>query len=145
MRQVVSKRFDQAVLCGARIRALRRAQHLTLKQLAVRVGLSFQYVANIEKGEVNTPIETLRHLATALEVPISELFVEAPGERQILQPYAQQVRQACSALRTATGIVTQLEELLGGEDVDAAPPVIVARLLTGVYDWPHHGVSSLYR
>lgn len=77
METSVRTRYAQAAACGARARALRRGRHLSLKELAAQVGISYQYLANVEKGEVNTPIETLARIAAALEVPMEQVVTEA--------------------------------------------------------------------
>jgi len=59
---------------GARIRALRRARPLTLKQLANRTGLSVSLISQIELGKSAASVSTLHKLATSLQTPMTYFF-----------------------------------------------------------------------
>lgn len=72
--------YEHAARCGERIRHLRERQELGLKELATKAGISFQYLSRIEKGEVNTPIETLGKIATGLGMTLEVLM---SGKRTI--------------------------------------------------------------
>jgi transcriptional regulator with XRE-family HTH domain len=67
------------VLFGRRLRQLRRQKDLTQEQLAEAVGVSVEFISNMERG-VNAPsFETLEKLAEALGVPVEELFSFGEG------------------------------------------------------------------
>lgn len=66
---------NHKTLMGRRIRYLRNMQQLTQEQLGQKAGLSYKYLGAIERGEKNTPVETLMKIAAALNVEIQELFV----------------------------------------------------------------------
>jgi len=61
-------------MLGARIRALRKGRSLTLRQLANKTALSVSLISQIELGKSAASVATLRKLATALGVSLSELF-----------------------------------------------------------------------
>jgi transcriptional regulator with XRE-family HTH domain len=61
---------------GPRVRALRKQQGLTLHMLAEQCGLSPTAISRIERGENSPTVSSLHRLATALRVPIVELFQE---------------------------------------------------------------------
>jgi transcriptional regulator with XRE-family HTH domain len=65
---------------GLRIRALRREQGLSMQALAARCGLSANAISLIERGESSPTVSSLHRLATALEVPIVDLFNEETGQ-----------------------------------------------------------------
>jgi len=66
-------------LFGKRLRRLRRQADLTQEQLAERIGVSVEFVSNMERG-INAPsFETLEKLADSLKLRVSELF-EFQGE-----------------------------------------------------------------
>ncbi len=65
-------RLNQVV--GARLREKRTAAGLTLKQLANRTGLSVSLISQIELGKSAASVSTLRKLAAALGVSMSDLF-----------------------------------------------------------------------
>ena len=61
---------------GRTIRDARKTQELTLKQLARRTGLSVSLLSQIERAESSASISSLYKIASALRVPMSELFGE---------------------------------------------------------------------
>ncbi|MCW3053471.1 MAG: hypothetical protein JWN14_2641 [Chthonomonadales bacterium] len=63
---------------GQRIRELRRARNLSQEQLAEAAELVQHYISQIEQGERNVSVVTLRLLAQALGVTLSAL-VEGLG------------------------------------------------------------------
>jgi transcriptional regulator with XRE-family HTH domain len=59
---------------GRRLRYIRRHKDLTQEQLAEAVGISVEFLSNIERG-INAPsFETLEKLAQVLQVSVQELF-----------------------------------------------------------------------
>ena len=58
---------------GARIREMRRAKALTQDEFGDRSGLNRAHVGELERGECNVTIRTLKILADALDVKISDL------------------------------------------------------------------------
>jgi len=59
---------------GARIRSFRRAKHLTLSQLAERVGVTEGFLSQVERGLASPSIGTLRRIAAGLGQSIGSLF-----------------------------------------------------------------------
>ena len=59
---------------GKRLRFIRRQKDLTQEQLAEAVGISVEFLSNLERG-INAPsFETLEKLAAVLAVPVQDLF-----------------------------------------------------------------------
>lgn len=56
------------------MRALRKARGVTLTQLAARLGRSVGWLSQVERDKSDPSIDDLRHIAAALEAPISLLF-----------------------------------------------------------------------
>lgn len=54
---------------------------MTLTELARRTGLSPGLISQVERGQTNPSLDTLRRVAEALDVPIFELLDEAVPER----------------------------------------------------------------
>jgi transcriptional regulator with XRE-family HTH domain len=95
---------------GRKIRHLRKAHQLTIKQLAVGSGLSPNAISLVERGEVAPTVETLCKIASALGVSASSLFQEiCPNEvilTRVRDYYASQpVDRALGVL--ACGIASQ--------------------------------------
>ncbi|WP_339106715.1 helix-turn-helix domain-containing protein [Roseovarius rhodophyticola] len=55
---------------GEDLRGLRRAQGLTLDDLAVASGKSVSFISKIERGQARPSVTTLQELAGALGVPV---------------------------------------------------------------------------
>lgn len=61
---------------GQRIRNLRKQQGLTIKELAIKTGLSLRFLSQLEAGEGNIALSRLAYIANALEIRLSELLLE---------------------------------------------------------------------
>jgi transcriptional regulator with XRE-family HTH domain len=62
------------LLFGKRLRRLRRRADFTQEQLAEQIGVSVEFVSNMERG-INAPsFETLEKLADSLKLKVNELF-----------------------------------------------------------------------
>jgi transcriptional regulator with XRE-family HTH domain len=70
---------------GNRIRHLRKANRLTLRQLSRGCDLSANTISLVERGEVAPSIETLCKIATALGVSPGSLFLEVCTPQVVLQ------------------------------------------------------------
>jgi transcriptional regulator with XRE-family HTH domain len=64
----VKKRF------GKHLRKIRRAKDLTQEQLAEAVGITPEFLSNLERGVNGPSFDTLQKLADVLEVDVSEFF-----------------------------------------------------------------------
>jgi DNA-binding NtrC family response regulator len=74
---LVLRREDELhATIGRNIRELRKARNLTLKQMARRTKLSVSLLSQIERAESSASVSSLFKVATALDVPITELFGE---------------------------------------------------------------------
>lgn len=73
-------RYERAAACGERIRKHRKQKGWSLKYLAAMSGFGFAYLANIEKGYINIPIETLMTIADALGVCTTSLLIDGGHE-----------------------------------------------------------------
>lgn len=70
---------------GERIKAARKQAGLTQKELAERLGLSFQAIAQWENNLRKPKLETLQKIAAALEVPIYELMEMTEEQAKLLE------------------------------------------------------------
>lgn len=59
---------------GNNIREIRRNKGYSQEELAERASLHRTYIGMIERGEKNITLINIEKLATALEIPIGELF-----------------------------------------------------------------------
>lgn len=59
---------------GAKLAYVRKSQKLSQMKLAEIVDMNFNYIGQIERGEANVTIHTMKILANALNVEMKELF-----------------------------------------------------------------------
>jgi transcriptional regulator with XRE-family HTH domain len=64
---------------GARIREFRQARRLTLRELALRAATSPGFLSQLERGQVNASVGTLRRLCEGLGVTLPDLFTDHPA------------------------------------------------------------------
>ncbi len=70
---------------GKRIKALRTAKQLTLKQVAAGAGCSDVFLSQVERSLASPSIATLKNIANALEVSIIDLIRdEDEGQDQVV-------------------------------------------------------------
>ena len=78
---------------GKRLRDLRGAHELSLRQLAKLIGASPSLLSQIENGKVTPSVDTLYLLAGALSTPVASFFGE-PDDAPQLGTGARVVRSA---------------------------------------------------
>jgi len=59
---------------GAKLAYIRKSKRLSQMKLAEIVNMNFNYIGQIERGEANVTIKTMKLLANALEIELSVLF-----------------------------------------------------------------------
>lgn len=64
---------DRKAILGKRIKALRKAQGLSVRRFALMVGTGRSYVSEIEDGRVNVGLDLLCRIAKALGVTVGDL------------------------------------------------------------------------
>jgi transcriptional regulator with XRE-family HTH domain len=69
---------------GERIRRRRRAQGLSLRALAGRIGMTAGYLSRVENQQVTPSLDALQSIATALHVPMF-FFLETPPAEPVVR------------------------------------------------------------
>lgn len=64
----IEKRF------GTKLAYVRKSKKLSQMKLAEIVNMNFNYIGQIERGEANVTIKTMKILADALDIELKELF-----------------------------------------------------------------------
>ena len=59
---------------GTKLAYIRKERKLSQMKLADIVNMNFNYIGQIERGEANVTIKTIKTLANALNVEVKELF-----------------------------------------------------------------------
>ena len=70
-----------AMALGAKIRQQRKAQRLTLVQLAGRCNISPSFLSQIEREQANPSVATLHTIAEVFGLPLASFFEEQPEAR----------------------------------------------------------------
>ena len=61
-------------LIGQRIRNYRTQQKLSQEKLAELSGCHHTYIGQVERGEKNATLESIEKIASALNIPLAQLF-----------------------------------------------------------------------
>jgi transcriptional regulator with XRE-family HTH domain len=72
---------------GRNIRTARKAQGLSQMVLAERSNLSADFIGKVERGTTSPSIESLKAIATALNLPLGDLFageLEGDASQEVL-------------------------------------------------------------
>ncbi len=69
---------------GGRLRLLREARRLTLRQLADKVGCTGAFLSQIENGHVSPSIAMLKRIAAALGVNIVDFFMDDEPDEPVV-------------------------------------------------------------
>jgi len=72
--------MDIKIKLGIRIKQIREAKGISQKDLAYEADLDRSYIASIEVGKRNVSIVNIEKIATALNIPLYELFIEQENE-----------------------------------------------------------------
>jgi transcriptional regulator with XRE-family HTH domain len=70
---------------GPRIRALRQARGLTLRELAERAGVTESFLSQVEREVTSPSIASVQRIAHALDLAIAELFVEEAAHGRVVR------------------------------------------------------------
>lgn len=68
------RRYKISLSVGKKIRITRRKLGLTQEELSEKVSLHVSTLGRIERGEMNSPIQTINKIATALKIKPKELL-----------------------------------------------------------------------
>lgn len=76
---------DDELELGARLRALRLAQRLTLRQLAERAAVTESFLSQVERGVASPSVASLQRIARGLGLTIAELFTTVEGAGRVVR------------------------------------------------------------
>jgi transcriptional regulator with XRE-family HTH domain len=80
--QPVASTAEAGLQVAAQVREIRRARHLSQRQLASRMQVPRTYISKIENGKAIPTLGSLERLASALEVEVSQLVRDARSRRE---------------------------------------------------------------
>lgn len=70
----MEKNIDIEKRFGAKLAYVRKSKKISQMKLAEIVDMNFNYIGQIERGEANVTIKTMKVLANALDVELKNLF-----------------------------------------------------------------------
>ena len=70
----VAEQLEQQIQIGPRVRALREAMDLSLRDLAERSGVSAPMLSQVERGETSPTLAVASRIAAGLELRLSQLL-----------------------------------------------------------------------
>jgi len=76
---------DEVLRLGAHIKARRIELNLSLRDLAAATGLSATFLSNLERGQANPTLDTLRKVSTALKTSILYMADNAREARPVVR------------------------------------------------------------
>ncbi|BAD77180.1 cupin domain-containing protein [Geobacillus thermoleovorans] len=68
-----------------KIRDIRKQRDLTLKELSEKTGLSVSFLSQVERGTTSLAITSLKKIADALEVPITDFFENEANQNFVVK------------------------------------------------------------
>lgn len=105
----------------ARLRWLREARNITLRQLGDAAGTSASFISQLERGLTGTTTSTLMRIANALGVSIADLFDDRPAQTHRVLKRAHRpvlpMREGCLKSLLSERPVTAFEVYAGEFDV----------------------------
>lgn len=75
---------DPSTAVGLRIRAVRKAQRMTIESLAEASGLTKSFLSKVERGKSTASVAALLRISEALTIPLSNLF-ETSATRSVVR------------------------------------------------------------
>jgi transcriptional regulator with XRE-family HTH domain len=125
--------YDNAAQLGALLKATRRAQRLTLRDLADLIDVSFNTLSRVERGHL-PDLRNFQRIVDWLEVP-AERFLEAPADaistpEVIARHLRSDQRLTRDAAAKIASLVEEMYHSLAGERPRVAVHLRSARTFT---------------
>ncbi len=81
---------------GGRIRGIRKARNLTIKDVSEKAGVTIGLISQIERNIANPSLRSLQKIAGALEVPVVSFFTHRPRDLGPVIRVAEQKELPCN-------------------------------------------------
>ncbi|MGI9492371.1 MAG: helix-turn-helix domain-containing protein [Geminicoccaceae bacterium] len=105
-------RPDDSHGIGAEIREVRKARHLTLKDLSAQVDCSIAYLSRIERGAARISVDLLEQISVALDVDPKWFFPDRSGSGPLERAHVVRANKR----RPLSDMYSRSTEELGFED-----------------------------
>ena len=97
---------------GLRLRGFRKKKGLTIEQLAERVGLSTNYLGDVERGKKLPSMATLIRSVNLLDIPADELLKDDVNRADYLVDAEISARMANLTQRQRVAVLRMLDSIL---------------------------------
>lgn len=120
---------------GGKLRAARRKQRFSLRELAARAEVSASLLSKIENGKANPSIRTLQNITEALSMSVSDLFSEektadTPQKDNLARvSKSDTAPEAAASKPTSAKVASAIDSITGAYDVNYGKlphPILVA-------------------
>jgi XRE family transcriptional regulator, regulator of sulfur utilization len=129
---------DPIAAVGPRVRALREAMSLSLRDLADRSGVSAQMLSQVERGETSPTLAVAAKIAAGLELTLSQLLRLDEGQHVAVSRAAER-----RSSRRGGHMIEELTPPLPGQRADVSLHVLDPGATTGgASDPPMHEPGS---
>jgi XRE family transcriptional regulator, regulator of sulfur utilization len=119
-----------ALAVGGRVRALREAMGLSLRDLAERCGVSAPMLSQVERGETSPTLQVATRIAAGLDLRLSQLLrLDEDGAVTVVRAYER--RQGPGRSATAGHTYEVLTAPLPGQRAELSRHVLAAGAGTG--------------
>lgn len=122
-----------------KIRKLRKHRDYTLKDLSEKTDLSISFLSQVERGNSTLAITSLKKIATALEVPITEFFKSETKSRYLIKEKDQRKFK----MEGCESVMAQLSGAFPNRDLEAMIVKIPPNSNHG-HEFSHVGEEFVY-
>jgi len=115
---------------GAKIRAIRRSKHLSLREIAGKAGVSISHLSQVESGKTNPSVSSLLRIAAALSVPLDQIWTDEEQKDVVELPESEeQQAYASGGSMGEEQMAIGRPDLIGvsAQDAEAAQELTVVR------------------
>lgn len=134
----IAPQTEPIAAVGPRIRALREAMSLSLRDLADRSGVSAQMLSQVERGETSPTLAVAAKIAAGLELTLSQLLRLDEGQHVAVSRAAER-----RSSRHGGHVIEELTPPLPGQRADVSLHVLDPGATTGgASDPPMHEPGS---
>lgn len=123
---------------GGKIRKIRERRGITMKEVAVQIGVSESLVSQIERNKVSPSVDTLINIADVLEIDLDYLFRDFKRDKGLvlIKPEERNIQQQ-------EGVIYEYLSLLSDKNENYAMEAFILRIAPGTErgdeDYGHPG------
>ena len=129
---VADQQLTSPATVGARVRALREAMNLSLRELAVRSGVSAPMLSQVERGETSPTLQVATRIAHGLELRLSQLLrLDEGGAVSIVRAAERRAGGVGGPERSPGHVYEILTPPLPGQRAELSRHTLAAGAVTG--------------